>query len=353
MKDIEKRKADHIHVSLSEKVYSDHNYWDDLHLIHDSLPEIDLEEIDTSIVLFGKKLSAPLMVTAITGGYLEAEKINHNLAKACASLGIALGIGSQRAAIEKGDRSSYEVIRDMGIPLVVGNLGAPQLIRQAKKDAFGADAARQALDMIGGDLLAIHLNYLQEVAQPEGDTRARGCLEAIRELAREVPCIVKETGAGISRETAMRLRGIGVRGFDIAGTGGTSFSKVEAYRSRQMGDIRCESIGQTFGEWGIPAPISLRLSQVGLPIIASGGIVNGLHATKCIAAGAQCAGLARAVLKDAMVSAEAVEDRLRIIIDELRVGMFLTGSSTIKQLSERRVVYTGPTREWGLELEVI
>lgn len=353
MKDIEQRKADHIQVSLEEQVVSGHNYWDDLHLIHDSLPEVDLEEVDTTTVLFGKKLSAPLMVTAITGGYAEAEKVNRNLAKACASLGIALGVGSQRAAIERGDRSSYEVIRDLGVPLVVGNLGAPQLIAQARKEAFGLEEARQAMEMIGADVLAIHLNFLQEVAQPEGDTRARGCLDAIRSLAREVPCIAKETGAGISRETAVRLKGAGMMGFDISGTGGTSFSKVEAHRSRRMGDVRCAAIGQTFGEWGIPAPISVRLAQVGLPVIASGGIVNGLQAVKSIAAGAQCAGLARAVLKDAMTSAEAAEERLRTIIEEIKVGMFLTGSSNMRQMAEKRVIFTGPAREWGLELEVI
>mgnify|MGYP000910278770 CR=1 FL=1 len=353
MKKIEKRKADHIRVCLEEDVVSGHNYWDDLQLIHDSLPEVDLEDIDTTTVLLGKRLSAPLMVTAITGGYAEAKKVNRNLAKACAALGIAMGVGSQRAAVEKGDRSSYEVIRDAGVPLVIGNLGAPQLIEQTRKKAFGVEEARDAMDMIGADMLAIHLNFLQEVAQPEGDTKARGCLDAIRSLARELPCIAKETGAGMSRETAMRLKGAGIMGFDVSGTSGTSFSKVEAHRSQGMGDVRCTAIGRTFGEWGIPAPISVRLAQVGLPVIASGGIVNGLQAIKSIAAGAQCAGLARAVLKDAMTSAEAAEERLRIMIEEMRVGMFLTGSSNVEQMAGKRVIFTGPAREWGIELGVI
>lgn len=353
MKDIEKRKADHIQVSLEEDVNSGHNFWDDLHLIHDSLPEVDLEEIDTATMLFGKKLSAPLMITAITGGYAEAEKVNCNLAKACAALGIALGVGSQRAAMERGDRASYEVIRDVGVPLVVGNLGAPQLIPQVHKEAFGVEQARQAMEMVGADIMAVHLNYLQEVAQPEGDTRARGCLDAIKALAREVPCIAKETGAGISRETALRLKGTGVVGLDISGTSGTSFSKVESYRSRQMGNARREAIGRTFGEWGIPAPISVRMAQVGLPLIASGGISNGLQAAKSIATGAQCAGMARAVLRDAMTSAEAAEERIRTIIEELKVAMFLTGSSNVQQLAGKRVIFTGLAREWGLELGVI
>lgn len=353
MKEIEKRKADHIQVSLEEQVATAHNYWDDLKLIHNSLPEVDLEEVDTSVVLFGKKLKAPLMVTAITGGYEQAETINRNLAHACAELGIALGVGSQRAALERGDRKSYAVIRDYDVPLVVGNVGAPQLIPQAHKAAFGVEEARQAMDMVGADLLAIHLNYLQEVAQPEGDTRARGCQDAVRALARELPCLAKETGAGISREVAERLKGTGIRGFDISGTGGTSFSKVEAHRSQRMGHRRCAAIGATFGEWGIPAPISVRLAQVGLPVIASGGIADGLQVAKSIAAGAQCAGMARAVLKDAMESAQAAEERLRTVIDELKVAMFLTGSSSVRELAEQRVIFTGPAREWALELEVI
>ncbi|NLK25031.1 MAG: type 2 isopentenyl-diphosphate Delta-isomerase [Euryarchaeota archaeon] len=353
MKGIEKRKADHIQVSLEENVLAAHNYWDDLRLVHDSLPEVDLDEIDTSTILFGKKLRAPLMVTALTGGYSVAEKVNRNLAEACAELGVALGVGSQRAALERGDLKSYTVIKDYDVPLVIGNIGAPQLIPQMRQKAFSAEEARQAMDMVGADMLAIHLNYLQEVAQPEGDTRARGCLEAMRSLSRELPCLAKETGAGISRETAIRLKGIGIRGFDISGTGGTSFAKVEAFRSLRMGDQRCAAIGTTFGEWGIPAPISVRLAQVGIPIIASGGVTNGLQAAKSIAVGANCAGIARAVLKDALESAKAVEERLRIIAEELKVAMFLTGSSTLQELSKQRVIFTGPTREWGLELEVI
>lgn len=347
MKEIEKRKADHIHVSLEGGVASSHDYWDDVKLVHNALPEVDLEEIDTSVEVLGKVLSAPLMVTAITGGYSKAEKINRNLAEACAELGIGMGIGSQRAALEKGDPSSYSVLRDYDVPLKIGNIGAPQLIPQRDKRAFGAEDARKALDMIGGDVLAVHLNFLQEAAQPEGDTRARGCHEAIRSLAREVPLIVKETGAGISREVALRLKGIGVRGLDISGTGGTSFSKVEALRSHAQGDRKCAAIGRTFGEWGIPAPISVRWASVGLPIIASGGIADGHQAAKSIVVGAQCAGTARAVLKEAIVSSQEVEGKLRLMLDEFRTAMFLTGSSSIAELASRDFILTGPTREWA------
>lgn len=351
MKEIEKRKADHIQISLEGDIASSHDYWDDVKLVHDALPEVDLEEIDTSAVVLGKKLSAPLMVTAITGGYSKAEKINQNLAEACAELGIGLGIGSQRAALEKGNPASYRVIKDYDVPLKIGNIGAPQLISQKNKRAFGKDDAGKALDMIGADVLAVHLNYLQEVAQPEGDTRARGCHDAIRALAREVPLIVKETGAGISRDVALRLRGIGIRGLDISGTGGTSFSKVEGLRSRAMGDRRCAAIGDAFGEWGIPAPISVMWANVGLPVIASGGIVNGLQAAKGIVVGAQCAGTARAVLKEALESPQAVGSKLRLMIDEMKTAMFLTGSANVGELASKNFILTGPTREWASCIE--
>ncbi|MDW5563005.1 MAG: type 2 isopentenyl-diphosphate Delta-isomerase [Methanomassiliicoccus sp.] len=347
MKGIEQRKAEHIQVSLEEDVASAHDYWNDVNLVHEALPEVDLEEVDTSTVLFGRKLACPLMVTAITGGHPLAEKINRNLAEACANLRIGLGVGSQRPALEKGARKSYEVIKDYDVPLKVGNIGAPQLIPQKRKRAFGPDDARKAIDMIDADLLAIHLNFLQEIAQPEGDTKARGCYDGIRSLSRELPILIKETGAGISRGVAMRLKGIGVRGLDVAGAGGTSFSKVEGRRATRQGDCRCERIAATFAEWGIPAPVSVMWADVGLPIIASGGIENGLQAAKGIAVGADCAGLARAVLREAMDSPKAVEEKLSLIIEEMRIAMFLTGSRNVRELGNAQYIITGITREWA------
>jgi isopentenyl-diphosphate Delta-isomerase len=346
MTGIERRKADHIQVSLDERVVCEHDYWNDVKLIHDSLPEVDLESVDTSTNLFGCKLAYPFMVTAITGGYSKAEKVNGNLAHACQELGIGLGVGSQRAALEKGDRKSYAVIKDFDIPLKVGNVGAPQLIKQKNRRAFGKDDLTQAMDMIDADIMAVHLNYLQEIAQPEGDTGAQGATEAIRGLSRDLPIIVKETGAGISRDVALRLKGTGIRGFDVSGAGGTSFALVEAKRSHRMGDDRCARIGETFGDWGIPAPASVIHADVGLPIIASGGIVNGLQAAKSIVIGAQCAGTARSVLKEALESAEAVTAKLRIILDELRVAMFLTGSADVQELSGKDYIIMGETRDW-------
>jgi len=352
MKDIEQRKADHIQVTMEEDVASRHDYWDDVKLVHNALPEIDLEEVDTSTVLFGRKLSCPLMVTAITGGYPQAERINENLAKACSELQIGLGVGSQRAALEKGSLRSYEVIKEYDVPLRVANLGAPQLVPQKRRRTYGLEEAREAIDMIDADLLAIHLNFLQEVAQPEGDTNARGCYDGIRSLSRDLPVLVKETGAGISRNVALRLKGIGVRGMDVSGAGGTSFSKVEGRRAAKLGDRRSERIAETFAEWGIPAPVSVMWADVGLPVIAIGGIVNGLQAAKSMAVGAHCAGTARAVLREALESPQAVKERLSLMMDELRIAMFLTGSRNVRELGRVGYALTGDSKEWaGADLE--
>ena len=346
MRQIESRKADHIDITMREDVSSGHNYWDDVKLVHRSLPEVDLEEVDTSARLFGRRLAFPLIVTAITGGYPRAKRINRYLAEACAELQIGMGVGSQRAGLEHGDDGSYRVLKDYDIPLRIGNVGAPQLIPQKGKGAFDHEALRQAMDMVDAHLLAVHLNFLQEVAQPEGDTRARGCLEAIRAAAREFPIIAKETGAGISQDTAKRLAGIGVKGVDVAGTGGTSFSAVEKHRALKAGDQRCAMLGHTFHGWGIPAPVSVVWASGSVPVIASGGIMDGLQAAKGIALGASCAGMARGVLAEALESKRKVVERLRLVQDELRAAMFLTGSRDVAELGRQRRVLTGETREW-------
>jgi isopentenyl-diphosphate delta-isomerase len=346
MRQIERRKADHIDVTLKEDVWSGYNYWDDVKLVHRSLPEVDLEEIDTSVRLFGRKLDFPLIVTAITGGYPKARLINENLAAACAELRIGMGVGSQRAGLEHGDDGSYGVLKDHDIPLRIGNVGAPQLIAQNGRPPFDNDALRSALDMVDAHLLAVHLNYLQEVAQPEGDTRAKGCTDAIRAAAREFPLLAKETGAGISREMAKRLSGIGVKGLDVAGTGGTSFAAVEKHRALDAEDLSRAMLGDTFHDWGIPAPVSVVWASGDIPVIASGGIMDGLQAAKGMALGASCAGMARAVLADALESKEKVVERLSLIREEFRAAMFLTGCGNVGALAKQRCILTGETREW-------
>lgn len=347
MSKIRNRKADHIKICAEERIAPGYCYWDDIRFMHNALPEIDLDDIDTSCMLFGKKLEFPLVVTAITGGFEGAVKINSNIAKACAEMGIGMGVGSERAGVSGVCPESYKAIRDYDVPLVIGNIGAPQLVAQRSKDLITPGMVQEAIDLVDADVLAVHLNFLQEVVQPEGDTNAAGCYEAIRGLARQYPIILKETGAGISRQVVERVKGIGMRGLDIAGMGGTSFSAVELYRAMAEDDYVHTCMGESFFDWGIPSPVSLReCAGCGLPIIASGGVLDGIHVAASVAMGATAAGIANAVLKEAMDSADAVIEKLTVIKEELKAAMLLTGSRDLKALSKARYVVLGETKEW-------
>lgn len=347
MTQIRDRKADHIDICVNERIAPGYCYWDDVRFVHNALPEIDADEIDTTCWLFGKKLDFPLIVTAITGGFQDAERINSNIAEACADLGIGMGVGSERAGVNGIVPESYSAIGEYDVPLVIGNIGAPQLVEQRSRDRFSPEMVGAARDLIGADIMAVHLNFLQEVVRPEGDTNARGCYDAIRELAREYPIMVKETGAGISRDVAQRLKGIGIQGIDIAGMGGTSFAAVELYRAMSAGDEVRTGMGETFFDWGIPSPVSLAEARCsGLPLIASGGILDGIHVAASIAMGATSAGVANAILREAMESADAVKKKLTIIREELRAAMLLTGCKDLSQLSKARYVVLGETKQW-------
>lgn len=348
---INERKADHIRICVEERIAPGYCYWDDIRFIHNALPEINADDIDMSCTLFGKKLDFPLIVTAITGGFEGAVKINSNIAEACAELGIGMGVGSERAGINGVSPESYSIIKEFDVPLVIGNVGAPQLVNQHSKDMFTSEMVGQAKDLIDADIMAIHLNFLQEVVQPEGDTNAQGCRDAIRELAREHPIMIKETGAGISKDVAEKVKGIGVRGIDVAGMGGTSFSAVELYRAMDAEDSIRTSMGETFFDWGIPSPVSLADCRgCGLPLIASGGVLDGVHIAASIAMGASAAGVAKAILKEATESAQAVIDKLTTIREELKAAMLLTGSANISQLAKARHVILGETRQWMEQL---
>ncbi len=344
---IEERKEDHVEICLKEDVKAHYSYWDDIHFMHHALPEINFSDIDIRTNILGKKLSAPIIISAITGGYDKAKDINRNLAKAASKLNIGLGVGSQRAALEnKSLVGTYSVVKEYDIPLVIGNIGAPQLISQHDTKAINPEKIEEAFEMINADVLAIHLNYLQEVVQPEGNVNANGCLAEIKRLALKYPIIAKETGSGISRKTAQALRKAGVIGIDVGGLGGTSFSAVEVYRAKNKGDKLREGIGRTFWDWGIPTPVSVVEADVGLEIIATGGIRNGIDVARALAMGADSAGMAGALLEAATQSSEKVEEQIESIIHELKVTMFLTGSKNLSDLRSQEVVVTGRTRDW-------
>ena len=344
MSQTEERKREHINISLKENVSAHHNYWDDVTLIHNALPEINEDEIDLSIELFGKKLGAPLIISAMTGGYSEGKKINENLAAAAEKFHIAMGVGSQRAALENsGLKDTYSIINNYNIPLKIANIGASQIVLWDKKKIL--ENANKIVEMIDADILAVCLNFLQEVIQPEGEAHAKGCLETIDMLSREFgrPILIKESGAGISYKVAESLKKTNIAGIDVGGAGGTSFSAVEYYRAKIKGDKHNMREGQTFWDWGIPTPTSIL--EVGeatnwkLPIIATGGIRNGLDVTRALVLGAHAAGIAHALLKPATQDKQSTIFELDVIIKELRTAMFLVGADNVEKLSDTEVEY--------------
>ena len=348
------RKREHVEIVSEEDVDADYRYWDDIVLVHKALPEIDVDEIDAGIEIFGKTLSAPLIISAMTGGFKEARKINENLAKAAAAVGIGMGVGSQRQALADPTlEDTFSVLKEHEIPLVISNVGAPQLIPQPGEESLDLEDVQRAVTMIDADVLAVHLNFLQEIAQPEGDLKAKGCLKAISAIARVFPILAKETGAGISRDVAIALKKAGVVGIDVGGLGGTSWSAVEFYRAKKAHDQRKQELGKLYWNWGIPTPVSVIWANVGLPVIATGGVQNGLDVARAVALGASCAGMASRLLPAAKESHKAVESELTAIINELRAAMFLTGSSDVEELAAREYVVQGHTAGWFKETEVL
>jgi isopentenyl-diphosphate delta-isomerase len=323
------RKAEHIRLALDATNQAGRSFFDDYAFEHNALPEIALDDIDVSVEFLGKRIEAPLLVSCMTGGTEAAGEINRNLARAAEDRRIALGVGSQRKAIEDPLQAASFQVRDLApsIPLLA-NLGAVQL-----NYGYGIAECRAAVEMIDADALAFHLNVLQEAIQPEGDTDFSGLLPKLGEVAREleVPVIAKEIGCGISGDTARALAEQGIRIIDTAGLGGTSWARIEARRADDV------EIGELFVDWGVPTPVSIQevAAVPGVTVIGSGGIRSGLDAAKAIALGAHLVGTAYPLLKPATVSAEAVIDRVGRIVDELRIAMLCVGTRTIDEL--RRV----------------
>jgi len=345
----EGRKAEHVEICLKKDVQARKatNGFEDIFLIHRALPEMDRNDINLASTVFNYKFSAPIIVEAITGGVKESAKINESIAEAVEKLGLGMGVGSQRAAIENTKMEKTFAIARKKAPnaFLIGNIGGPQLVK-----GYGAKEVRKAAEMINADALAIHLNPLQEAIQPEGETNFKYVLEKICEVvqALDIPVIVKETGAGISAEDAKMLETAGISGIDVAGVGGTSWAAVEHFRARNRNDEFHERLGETFWDWGIPTAISIVEvdKSTNLTTIASGGIRNGEEIAKAIVLGADLAGTASPVLKAAVKGPKEVEKTLAYMIEELRNVMFLVGAKSIVELKNASVVLTGKTAEW-------
>ncbi len=345
--EIVRRKSDHVDICMNDGVLHSCNFWDEVQLVHCALPELDLARVDTSTRLLGVELGAPIVIASMTGGHAHGSDINDHLAAAAAELRLAMGVGSQRPALEHPSYArTYAALREHDVPLVIANIGAPQLVAQRGVAPMGVRQVRQAMEMVDADVVAVHLNFLQEVAQPEGDTNAKGVLAAIARLASELPVIVKETGAGISREVALRLRDAGVKAIDVGGAGGTSFAAVEAFRARERGMLGRARLGMTFKDWGIPTPVSVLEADVGLPIIATGGVRSGLDVARALALGAGAAGVARRLLPASLEGRRETLEELRLIVDELRAAMFLTGAADVGGMRGREVVLSDRLMGW-------
>src|ERR1051326_643375 len=268
--EVKQRKAEHVSVALQQNVaVPQASSWRDVRLIHQSLPEVDLDAVDTSVSFLGKTLRAPIFISSMTGGHPDVEVINARLAQAAEEFGLAMGVGSQRAGIVAPDLAgTYGVVRERAPnAFLIANIGAPQLIAQPRHPAFQVDDARRAIEMIGANALALHLNFAQEAVQPEGDRRAVGCGVALRTRTAELylPVIAKETGAGVCREQALLLRDCGVAAIDVGGAGGSSMAVMETYRALSRGDDLAANLGQVFSDWGIPTPIALVEAGGGMP----------------------------------------------------------------------------------------
>jgi len=345
----EERKLSHIKVCLEQDVQARRKTtgFEDVFFVHRALPEIKRDRISLSTSVLNHKLSAPLIVGAMTGGSVETTKINAAIAQAVEELGLGMGVGSQRAAIDNPKlEHTFAVVREKApTAFLIANIGAPQLGR-----GYGVREARRAVDMIKADALAIHLNPLQEAVQPEGETDYAEVLKKIGEVAQtiDVPVIVKETGAGIAAEEAKMLEAAGVTGIDVAGAGGTSWAAVEYHRAKKARDESRQRLGENFWDWGIPTAASLIevVQSVHLTVIASGGIRSGTDVAKALALGADFASTALPVLYPATKSSEEVKKMLQFAIEELRNAMFLVGAESIQKLRGAPVVVVGKTAEW-------
>jgi len=340
----EKRKADHIKICLEQKAQAKKvtTGFEDVQLIHRALPEVERQKISVLTYFLGKKLSAPLIVGAMTGGTEEAIKINASIAETVEKLHLGMGVGSERAAIEdKRLEKTYTIARKKApTAFLMANIGGVQLVH-----GYSLKEVKKAVEIMDADALAVHLNALQEAVQPEGQTYFKGILAKIAEIASKLdkPVIVKETGCGISAEDAKALEDAGVKAIDVGGAGGTSFAAVEYYRSTGSNNM-----GKVFWDWGIPTVVSLveATQTVKIPVVSGGGIRSGFDIAKSLALNASLASVSQPALQAAVKGVKKTEQLLSRLIDELRNVMFLVGAGNLELLAKVPVVITGKTAEW-------
>ncbi len=348
-----KRKGEHIKIVLEKKVafrekttgFEDISF-KEIELMYSAMPQIDKKKIDLSTKLFSKKFSAPIMVSGMTGGVKEAEKINKDIAIACQALGLGMGVGSQRAMIEDESLTHTYFVRDVAPDIfLAANIGAAQL------EEYSVSEIQKAVDAIKADALAIHLNAAQEAVQKEGDTNFSNALSLIKKVSAKIrqPVYVKEVGNGITFESAKMLSKTGVKAIDVQGAGGTTWVGVESFRGNK-------ELGETFWDIGIPTTISVMETRKAFKgtIIASGGIRTGLDAAKCIILGADMASMAYPVLKaQNAAGSSGVKRFLENIIEETRVAMFLSGAKNIAELKKKKFVLKGKTLEWARQRKLV
>ncbi|MET7397972.1 type 2 isopentenyl-diphosphate Delta-isomerase [Dactylosporangium sp. NPDC005572] len=351
MATISERKEQHLTLAVALGDGQDGGPgWPDVHLVHHALPSGTPDGVDVSTRLLGRRLPIPLVIAGMTGGHPAAAELNARLARAAERTGVAMGVGSQRAALRDPSLAGTYAVARHNAPstLLIGNVGAAQLLDQRTERALSAADLRRAVDMIGADALALHLNFIEESVQPEGQTNADGLTAAIAALCQDldVPVLVKETGGGVSGPVAETLARCGAAALDVGGRGGTSFRAIEAQRAQEHAHATRRGIGRALAGWGIPTPVSVAWCAGVLPVVATGGIRSGVEAAKAIALGATAVSVGRPLLECAMQSEDAVVEWIDTFEAALRAALFLSGCRTLADLRTAPRVVLGDTRHW-------
>ncbi len=342
-RDITQRKADHLDLCATDEVAFKNRstLLECVRLVHQSLPEATYDEVDTSVRLLGKRLRAPIVIAAMTGGHERAAEINRGLAKVADELGYGFGLGSQRAMQRSPETAwTYQVRQDAPDVLLLGNVGVVQAAQ------LSTEVLSQMVSDVGADALCVHMNPAMELVQPEGDRDFRGGLETFKRLwaELEVPVVAKETGNGISAQVAAKLHGLGIRHVDTSGAGGTSWVGVETLRATGAG----KALGEALWDWGIPTAVSIHhCVQAGMTTIATGGIRNGMDVARSLALGAQCAGLARVVYQAFIDGGQdGARQFLTQLERELRSVMLLCGARSVAELQSAPKIISGELKDW-------